>query len=217
MAVRPQRPSHPSVGWGQILDRYFADEVIIRNHARSGRSTKSFIDEGFWARVEGELKPGHHLIIQFGRNDQKANRPDLHAEAHGAYRENLRRFVQAARDKGVKPILVTPLARRRFDQNARFRDDMGDYPLAVRQLAEQEQTPLLDLHLESLALLSSLGPEGSKALVWWIEPGTDPSLPEGKQDNSHLSEEGARQVCRIFAAELRRENNPLAQYLREPA
>jgi lysophospholipase L1-like esterase len=213
MCVRPGKPFPPSFGWGQVLDQYFEDDVVIRNHARSGRSTKSFIDEGFWAPVYDGLAAGDYLIIQFGRNDQKAKRPELYADARGAYKEYLRRFVREARDKGAEPILATPLARRRFDLDGRFRDDMGDYPSAVRELAREEETPLLDLHRGTEALLTSLGPEASKALVWWVEPGIHASQPEGRQDNSHLSEAGARQVCRLAAAELRAENIPLARHL----
>jgi lysophospholipase L1-like esterase len=213
MAVRPANPVPPSVGWGQVLDQYFDDGVVIKNHARSGRSSKSFVDEGLWAPVHDQLAAGDYLIIQFGRNDQKASRPDLYADPHGAYKDYLRRFVEEARDKGAEPILATPLARRRFDKQGRFRDDMGDYPIVVRELAGEMQTPLLDLHRGSQALLSSLGPEASKALVWWLEPGIDPAQPDGRQDNSHLSEAGARQVCRLAAAELRDENSPLARHL----
>jgi lysophospholipase L1-like esterase len=213
MSVRPASPTPASFGWGQLLGQQFMENVSVRNHARSGRSTKSFIDEGLWSRVREQLQAGHYLIMQFGRNDQKTNRPDLYGEARVGFKENLRRFVREARDKGAEPILATPLIRRRFDRHGRLRDNMGDYPDAMRELALEEGTPLLDLHRGSEALLSRFGPEGSKALVWWLDPGIDPSLPEGRQDNSHLSEEGARQVCRLAAAALREANSPLARYL----
>jgi len=213
MCVRPSRPFPPSFGWGQVLDQYFEDGVVIRNHAKSGASTRSFTETGLWAPVHEQLEAGQYLIIQFGRNDQKAKQPELYADPHGAYKEYLRRFVQGARDKGAEPILVTPLARRRFDGEGRYRDDMGVYPSVVYQLAREERTPLLDLHRGTQALLSSLGPEASKALIWWVEPGVHASQPEGRQDNSHLSEAGAREVCRLVAAELRAENIPLARYL----
>ena len=212
MSVRPTSPFPPSFGWGQVLDQYFEDDVVIRNHARSGRSTKSFIEEGFWAPVLGEMQAGDYLIIQFGHNDQKANRPDLYVDPP-AYKEYLRGFLRAARDKGVRPILATPIVRRRFDRHGRFRDNLGDYPVVTRELAQEERTPLLDLHRETAALMASLGPEAAKALVWWIEPGVHAAFPEGKQDNSHLSEAGARQVCLLCASLLRQENLPLAEYL----
>ncbi len=215
VSVRPAHPTPPSVGWGQVLDQHFTADVVVRNHARSGRSAKSFVDEGLWDLACDQLEVDDYLIIHFGRNDQKHDRPDLYAEPHGAYKEYLRRFVREARDMGAAPILSTPLARARFDRHGRFRDNMGEYPVAMRDLAAEEEAPLLDLHRESSALLASLGPEASKALVWWVEPGVDPSQPEGRRDISHLSEAGAHAVCRMVAAELRATGHPLADYLAE--
>ena len=62
---------NPERGWGQMLPMFIDSEVTVRNHARNGRSTKSFIDEGRWDKVLNELKAGDHVLIQFGHNDAK--------------------------------------------------------------------------------------------------------------------------------------------------
>ena len=81
-----KRPAvSPETGWGQALKEFTAGDVKVRNHAADGRSTKSFIDEGRWGVLCAELSPGDVVFIQFGHNDQKADKPTLYAEAFGDY------------------------------------------------------------------------------------------------------------------------------------
>jgi hypothetical protein len=63
---------YPRTGWAQILQNYFViDSVIVADNAQSGRSSKSFYDEGHWAPIKNELRKGDYVIIQFGHNDEK--------------------------------------------------------------------------------------------------------------------------------------------------
>lgn len=86
----------------------------VVNHAMNGRSSTSFIDESRWARVVAALQPGDFVIMQFGQNDRKADKPGVYAAVHGSYQENLRRFVRAVCVAGATPVLVTPVARRKW-------------------------------------------------------------------------------------------------------
>ena len=62
-------PRNKERGWGMMLGSFFpADKVVVANHAASGRSTKSFIDEKRWTRVVNQIKPGDYVFIQFGHN-----------------------------------------------------------------------------------------------------------------------------------------------------
>jgi len=61
----------------------------VDNHAVNGRSTKSFIDEGKWSEVLGRLKAGDWVLIQFGHNNEKVDKPAVYADADGDYRRNL--------------------------------------------------------------------------------------------------------------------------------
>src|SRR4051812_40530550 len=67
MATKPL--DLPERGWGMALNGLFKDPAMIQNHAVNGRSTKSFIDEGRWARILAALQPGDFVIVQFGHND----------------------------------------------------------------------------------------------------------------------------------------------------
>src|SRR5690606_33463356 len=115
MADKPYAGSNPETGWGQVFPLYFKEGIRFENHAKNGRSTKSFRAEGRWKKVMKRIKPGDYVIIEFGHNDQKINSKDRYAFAETTYRENLMRFVTDVREKKGKPILATPISRRSFD------------------------------------------------------------------------------------------------------
>ena len=92
MANKPLEGGNPERGWGQMLPRYFTEDVVIDNRAVNGRSTKSFIDEGRWDQVLAQLKKGNYVFIQFGHNDEKSD-PKRHTEPGGTFDANLKRFV----------------------------------------------------------------------------------------------------------------------------
>ena len=79
--------TEPERGWGQMLQLFFTGEVKVSNHARNGRSSKSFIDEGLWQAVLDSLQPGDYVIIQFGHNDQKKDTA-RHTDPYSTYKNN---------------------------------------------------------------------------------------------------------------------------------
>ncbi|TFH00641.1 MAG: rhamnogalacturonan acetylesterase, partial [Calditrichales bacterium] len=124
---------NPERGWGQVFPEFFKDNVKIHNHARNGRSTKSFLDQGLWQAVLDSLKPGDYVMIQFGHNDQKISDSTRYTAPRTGYRTNLIRYVTESREKGASPILLTPVMRRRFDKDGKFYDAHGEYPDVVRE------------------------------------------------------------------------------------
>ncbi|MBD5780260.1 pectate lyase [Pelagicoccus sp. NFK12] len=212
MADKP-RPTTPEKGWGQLLREYALLPLRVDNHARNGRSTKSFIDEGRWDEVVSRLKEGDWVLIQFGHNDEKEHKPSVYAEAHTSYRDNLRRMVRETRAKGANPILATSVARRKWDDaGERMVPTHGDYPLVVRQVAEAEKVPMLEMETLTTALEESKGVEGSKKLHLWFEAGELAIRPEGLSDNTHYSRLGAREVAALAIGEMRRLELPIARY-----
>ena len=201
-------------GWGQVLPLFFDNDVIIENHARNGRSTKSFIAEGRWQTVVEKLKPGDWVFIQFGHNDAKKEDTSRYAEAHTDYRNNLAKFVNETRAKGAEPILLTPVTRRQFDKEGTLTDTHGDYPGVVRELAAALHVPLIDVHKQSMKLVASLGPEESKKDFVWIKPGFYTVNRAGREDNTHFSEAGALSIARLVVDDLKGLNLPLGKHLR---
>ncbi len=212
MADKP-RPTNPEKGWGQLLREYALLPLRVDNHARNGRSTKSFIDEGRWIDVVDRLKVDDWVLIQFGHNDEKVNKPAVYAEARTAYRDNLLRMIEDTRSKGANPILATSVARRKWDEaGKRLVPTHGEYPIVVREIAEQEGVPLLEMERLTTELEESKGVEGSKKLHLWFEAGELQIKPEGISDNTHYSELGARKVAKLAIAEMRRLQLPIAKH-----
>ncbi len=204
----------PERGWGQLFPQLFIDSFVIENHAKNGRSTRSFIYEGRWDSVYAKLQPGDFVIIQFGHNDESEQKTERYATKK-EYEYNLRKFVRETRAKKANPILATPIVRRRFDENGQFYDTHGDYPDIVRKIAADSNVPLLEMHLKSMEMVKNAGPEKSKEIYLHIPPNVNDSLPDGKIDNTHFSEFGALEMAKIARDEIREKVPNLAIYLKK--
>jgi lysophospholipase L1-like esterase len=205
----------PLTGWAEVLQTYFNDDcVIIEDRARSGRSSKSFLDEGAWTPIRDALKPGDFVFIQFGHNDMKSDDPARYTDPKTTYREFLTTYVNETRAAGAVPVLLTSINRYRWDENGAFVDTMGDYPQAVRELAELLGTPLIDLHRLTRERFEELGPERTRDLFLYLEKGESPNYPEGKEDGTHLCAEGAHEVSKLVVRAIRELELPLSNCLR---
>ncbi|CAL9406850.1 rhamnogalacturonan acetylesterase [Streptomyces sp. enrichment culture] len=183
----------PETGWGMALPFFLHKDRPVANHAVNGRSSKSFVDEGRLDALLRVIRPGDVLLIQFGHNDQKISDPARYTEPWSTYQEHLRMYVDGARARGARPVLVTPVERRRFDAGGKALPSHGEYPAAMRALAAEEGVALLDVQALSLALWQELGAEGTKAYFNWTE---------SEQDNTHFNPPGAIAVARTVAREL---------------
>ncbi|MDR2627883.1 MAG: rhamnogalacturonan acetylesterase [Dysgonamonadaceae bacterium] len=209
-------PGDPGRGWVQELHRFFRSEkLVIKNHAQSGRSSKSFIDEGRWDKVLAQITPGDYVLIQFGGNDQKKQDPKRYTDAETSFKDNFRKFVGETRAKGGIPLLATSIVRRAFDKEGKLRDTYGRYASAVPEVGEELNVPVIDLQTSTRKLVEEYGVEDSKKLFLWIEPGVAERFPDGRKDNSHLCVEGAVEVSRLFVKGLQEIKHPLAGYLVE--
>ena len=184
------------------------------NYAVNGRSTKSFIDEGRWDKVVAALHAGDFVIIQFGHNDEKQDRPELSAPARGSYQENLRRFIRETRAHGATPILAPSVARRKWREAGELQDTHGDYPAALRAVAVEENVPLLELNRLTTELELGHGVEGSKRLHLYYGPGAFARWPDGVKDDTHYAEYGASRVAALAVQEILRLQLPLTAWLK---
>ena len=202
----------PMTGWGHTFHQYFTDEVTVDNRAIAGKSSRSFIEEGKWARVIRDIQKGDYLFIQFGHNDQK--RDHRYTSPYNTYKNFLTQYISETRGKGGIPILVTSVMRRRF-RNGELYDTHGDYPKAVRQLANELDVPLVDLHQRSFAHFDELGEEATKKIFLWLEPGEERNYPRGLEDNTHFSRYGAKEVGKLVVAGLKTLDLSLKNYLKD--
>ena len=214
MANKPIEPPNPERGWGQLLPKFFKNPDMVSNHAVNGRSSKSFLDEGRWQVVLDALQPNDWVVIQFGHNDEKRKDPTRYTDPGGSFRDNLRRFVDEAREKQANPLLATCVVRRKWDETGKqLVDTHGDYPDATRAVADEEKVPLLEMHDLTRQLELAHGQEGSKRLHLWIAPAVYESMPEGARDDTHYSAYGAERVAALAVQEMLRLQLPLTEWL----
>lgn len=204
---------NPERGWGMVFENFFDDEVRVMNYAKNGRSTKTVITEGIWDRVKANLRPGDYLFIEFGHNDQKMKNGSIVAPAWGAFQDNLRMFISTAREKGAIPVLLTPVARRHFYNNVLDEHTHGDYPAAMKAVAEETGTVLIDMETATINWLKEAGDLASRPYFMWVAPGTCPAIPQGREDNTHSTPRGARRNCDIVCDSIRVKIPELAKHL----
>jgi rhamnogalacturonan acetylesterase len=153
------------LGWGDVLAPHFdAQKIIVENHAKPGRSTRTFITQGWWQRVLDTARPGDFVIIQMGHNDSSpindTNRargtlPGIGGEStnlingltlkretvltYGGY---LRHYIAEARAKRITPILCTSVPR--LPQPGK-EQDTARYAAWARAVAAEQKVPVIDL------------------------------------------------------------------------
>lgn len=210
MSVK-QIKAYPETGWGMPFVAFFDPRVTVDNRAQNGRSTKTFLAENRWQPVAAALQPGDYVFIQFGHNDEVPTKGSYTPEAD--FVANLRRFVMETRGHQAQPVLLTPVARRKFDAAGKIEETHAAYAELVRTVARDTNTPLIDLDRSSQALLQQFGPESSKLLFNYLAPGEHPNYPQGREDNTHFNELGARRMAELVLADVRAQHLGLADYV----
>ncbi len=205
MANKTTPGDHPAErGWGMMLPEFFKLNVIVQNHAKNGRSSKSFRTEGSWAVVYSQIKRGDYVFIQFGHNDQKADTL-LHSDPETTYKAYLTRYITETRERGGIPVLFTSIVRRSFKTDGTLNDTHGAYIDVVRQVAKEHKVICIDLNAATHKLVQNLGDEPSKALYMWVDD---------RKDNTHLNEKGARAVAQLAVDSIRIKIPELKKQLR---
>ena len=202
--------NEPWASWGQMITRWFGPEVAISNHAESGLTARTFIGSFRLDKILTTLKKGDYVFVEFGHNDEKEKRPGDGAWYH--YQYQLKIFVDQVRAKGAEIVFCTPTQRRAFnDDKKTLRNTHGDFPAAMKMVAEKENVPLIDLNTSTKIFFETLGFEDSKrALVHYPEEMYGRKL----EDNTHFNPYGAYEVAKCVVMGMKQLNLPIVQYLR---
>lgn len=205
----------PETGWGMPFVHFWdARKVEVVNKAKNGRSTRSFREEGLWDQILKEAAPGDYVFIQFGHNDEVPTKKTYTTETE--FSDNLHRFVKEARELKLNPILLTPVARRKFDANGNIEGTHEVYSALLRTVAKKEEVVLIEADRMTQQLYQDMGVENSKLLFLQLKAGEHPNYPDGKEDNTHFSELGARMIAQLILKELRQKAPELTALLVQP-
>lgn len=173
-------------GWAQELSQYLDAGVAVANYADSGETAGAFYNKFFTPAVSA-LRAGDTVFIQFGHNDQK-NQADV-----DAYKSNLMRYVDAARNAGATPVLFTPVGRRGASLG---NPGFAGLDEQVRELAATEDVAWIDLTTLSIEAYGN----ASDLASWFV-------------DGTHFSETGASNVARVVAYALAASELELAEHV----
>jgi lysophospholipase L1-like esterase len=193
------------LGWGDHFASLFdTHRINIANRAHAGCSSRTFINEGRWAHVLAEVRPGDYLLLQMGHNaggalDGPKPRGSLKGigpetqdvpqtiglfagktETVHTYGWYLRKMIDETRARGVHPILLTLTIRNIWtigpDGKPHIERDMG-YNVFIREIAREEEIPVADMGGLEAERLEALGQTKAAALF--------------PKDHTHTSAEGA--------------------------
>jgi lysophospholipase L1-like esterase len=192
----------PETGWGMPFVHFWDSSVTVVNRAKNGRSTKTFISEGLWKSIYDEMKEGDYVFIQFGHNDEAKDKGERYATPD-TFKMNLTRFIKDAREKKATPILLTPVSRRKFDKEGNAIATHEQYSALVKEVVKETNVLFIDLDEKSRALYQRFGMETSKLFFLQLQPGEHPNYPDGKTDNTHFTEMGARLIAQLVLQELK--------------
>lgn len=193
----------PQAGWGQFLPDYLSEELAVKNHAVGGKSSKTFIMEGYFAGILSEIQADDYLIIQFGHNDSTKDRPERYTDAAEDYKTYLQQYIDQARVRQAIPILCTPVATLRY-VNHIFLTEFDDYCEAMKEVAQANGVPIIDLMEKSMNLLRSIGYEEAKELYMMSVNGTD---------DVHFTRKGAKAIAKLVRQGIKEQVQGLAPYI----
>lgn len=212
-------------GWGSVIHELFDTERIsVENHAKAGRSARTYLDEGRWDKIYHALQPGDFVLIQFGHNDAgDINTGKARAELPGSGNESkvfkmektgsyqvvysfgwyLRKFIMDVKEKGAVPIVLSHTPRNKFD-NGEIERNTSSFGKWTREAAEATGAYFIDLNKISGDKLQDMGyNQGLRVVGTYFN-----------HDHTHTSLKGARMNARSIADGLKATDCPLKDFLK---
>ncbi len=220
-------PQKTERGWGDVIGKFFdTNKIRVENHALGGRSSRTFITQGWWDKVLAAAKPGDYVIIQMGHNDggplDDTNRargsirglgedtkdifnpitkqPEI-VHTYGWY---MRKYISDARMHGMTPIICSPVPHVPKSEVHAGDIENWDYVRFAGQVATNENVLFINLNQLVIRHYAGLAPPEIKAR--YFTPA----------DNTHSSPAGAELNAESVVAGLDALNCPLKDFLLEP-
>jgi lysophospholipase L1-like esterase len=191
----------PETGWGEFLHEFLPSTYEIKNYAKNGCSTKTFIKDGIIEKVSNDIKSKDYLIIQFGHNDSAFD-STRHTDVDTLYLENLEKFAHLALDVDATPIFISSITTRSFENGKINTRELDPYPIAMKKFCKSHHYHFIDMYEISKSLLLELGEEKSTKLYLHLKKGMYKNFPNGIKDNTHFNPYGAKLYASLIANEL---------------
>ena len=182
--------SNKQWGWGHFFgDMFDTTKVSVENHALGGRSSRTFITEGLWAKVLAAVQPGDFVLIQFGHNDSGSlnvgrARASLKgngdndttvvmeltgkAETVHSFGWYMRKYAQDVKAKKATPILLSHIPRNMFttkDSVAVIRNNDG-FGKWTKEAAAMEKVLYLDANQLIADKLDKMGKDSIQLMYY---------------------------------------------------
>lgn len=191
----------PWASWGQYFTNYFNTDVVVANYACSGLALSSFKSGNRLEKILYLMQAGDYLFVEFGHNDEKAKGEGK--GAWGEYTTLMKEYVTRTRLKGGIPVLITPTQRRRFNDDGTLLPTHGEFPDAMRKVAQELQVPLIDVTKMTTLMYESWGDELSKKAFVFYPANTFPGQTKELADNTHFGSFGANEVAKCVVQGIR--------------
>ena len=198
---------------GTDVSELLKPEVVVANYAESGETLLAFKRENRLQKIVSQMKTGDYLFMEFAHNDQKPG--GNHLDAMTTYKDELKSYIAETRKKGGKPVLVTSTNRRKFDENGKIINTLEEFPEAMRQLAKDENIPLIDLNAMSKAFYEALGVENSKKAFVHYPANSYPGQDKPLVDDTHFNPYGACVLAKCVVQGIQQTIPDLAKYIQE--
>ncbi|WP_428232570.1 GDSL-type esterase/lipase family protein [Flavobacterium sp.] len=203
----------PWASWGQFITNYFDAAVVVANYAYSGSSLSSFKESNRLKKILSQIKKGDYLFVEFAHNDEK-----IKGAGNGpweSYSDLLTTFVQSAKEKGAIPVLVTPTQRRFFNENGTLKETHGEFPDAMRAVAQKNNSALIDITKMTTELYEAWGDEVSRKAFVQYPANTFPGQEKALDDNTHFNSFGANQIALCVIKGIRELDIPLKKHIKK--
>lgn len=195
--------------WGWNTKKYLKDGNEILDYAKSGASTRSFLNGTTddpvrrWDILTANIESGDYVYMAFGHNDM-GSKPEKHQEID-EYQDALRQMVADVREKGGVPVIGTPICRNIwlegdvYDQptNKNPPKKLEDYADAAKAVAQEQGVDCIDMFNLTRDEYRRVG-----------EGVIDNYFVAG--DSVHPAPLGARRLAALFLDEIKRNNHPIA-------
>ena len=244
-------------GWGMYFGTFLTNGWTSVNYAKGGRDSRGGYNE-LWQNAKNNVEAGDYVLIQFAHNDEKYNGMDnlelqayytaqgdatnaaaVKSDGRGTvpsttYKQCLKQIVDAVKEKGATPVLVSAVCRCYFSGSTITRPgrhDLGDkydaivdgtiktglkvgaddhtmdYSYQMQQLANEENVTFIDMTTATKKLYESYG-SYDKCYAALFDKGAT-------TDNTHYNLTGALMAARL-CAQLMKEQGILADNIEIP-